>query len=835
MSIARRTIPLLILCLLAASAWGRGPTPTEFVPGAASVQRFGTAYRYPQAGWIVVHVEGEPYERGYQHGKLLAPEIADYVKTLATARSPKAPADGWKAQRLLVDALFLRRYDREFLEEMKGIADGAAAGGAKFEGRALDLIDIVALNSGIEVDFLEDNLRATPTGLEGRRFREPPAARPAHKAPEHCSAFAAVGPATADGKIVFGHITMWGLYHVRHFNVWLDIRPAKGHRVLMQTFPGGVMSGLDYYINDAGILLAETTIRQTRFDITGSSLVSRVRQAIQYGSTIDDVVKTLQTANNGSYSNEWIMADTKRNEIALFELGTHKSRLWRSSRGEWFGGTEGFYWGCNNAKDLKVRLETIPSVEGKPANVVFAPSDRDQAWLALYRKHRGKITADFGFEAFTTAPLVGFPSCDAKFTTTDLARDLKSWALFGPPRGRTWGPTAEERSRYSDIRPLVSNDWALVSGRAPADTKEPTAGDVAGKLATFEPLKDEDGGTLPAAWHGTILPQTDADVWLAAAFADYEKIVALEKSLKEQAKDGRLDDDDKRRLAVALYEPRSRYLAAVRRLGRDVPLAETRREDKSDLWYHQAAGKGVLLLAELRRALGEERFDRMMDDFGRAHAGKPVTTSALRQAAEKVAGKSLASLFDPYLVGTPQLPAGGTWAINSFESEPERTLIVYGTLKEASAQKEAAQLLQHKIARRWCNFDVPIKADTEVTSDDLARHHLLVIGRPDTNAVARDHARSLPVRFGSGSFALRGVTYAHPGSAVIVAGDNPASPRYSLVLFAGLGAESTWHSVQRIPDDERTPGLGADAVLMAAGEAPKPMVASVGAVRVMPK
>ena len=52
--------------------------------------------------------------------------------------------------------------------------------------------------------------------------------------------------------------------------------------------------------------------------------------------------------------------DTKTNEIGMFELGTHQSRLWRSSRNEWFGGTAGFYWGCNNAKDLKVRLEYKP-------------------------------------------------------------------------------------------------------------------------------------------------------------------------------------------------------------------------------------------------------------------------------------------------------------------------------------------------------------------------------------------------------------------------------------------------------------------------------------------
>ena len=63
------------------------------------------------------------------------------------------------------------------------------------------------------------------------------------------------------------------------------------------------------------------------------------------------------TKNNGLYTNEWLIGDAKTNEIAMFELGTYKTRLYRSSKNDWFGGTEGFYWGDNNAKDLAVRLE----------------------------------------------------------------------------------------------------------------------------------------------------------------------------------------------------------------------------------------------------------------------------------------------------------------------------------------------------------------------------------------------------------------------------------------------------------------------------------------------
>src|SRR5262249_19336948 len=206
----------------------------------------------------------------------------------------------------------------------------------------------------------------------------------------------------------------------------------------------------------------ETTLAQTKFEVAGVPLADRIRRAVQYADSIEQAVAILKEGNNGLYTNEWLLADTKTNEIAMFELGTHKSRLWRSSKNEWFGGTPGFYWGCNNAKDLQVRMETIPSVASRPANVVFHPSDRDRCWLQLFdRKNKG-IDVDFGFSAFPSPPLAAAHSLDANFTTTSMAGELAVWAKFGPPLGRTWEPSDSERRRYSSIQALVPNDWTVL-------------------------------------------------------------------------------------------------------------------------------------------------------------------------------------------------------------------------------------------------------------------------------------------------------------------------------------------------------------------------------------
>src|SRR5260370_34742898 len=133
--------------LVLGSARAASPSAADFSPDPKSVQRYGPAYRYPQAGWIVLHIEGKPYDRGYQHGYLLASEVAGYLKCFAAMQSPHAPGDGWRNTRKLVNALFLRRYKPEYLEEMKGIADGASPAGARFDDQPIDLVEIAGTHA----------------------------------------------------------------------------------------------------------------------------------------------------------------------------------------------------------------------------------------------------------------------------------------------------------------------------------------------------------------------------------------------------------------------------------------------------------------------------------------------------------------------------------------------------------------------------------------------------------------------------------------------------------------------------------------------------------------
>ena len=781
--------PLAASFLLLVSIPAQQPAvPPVTAPDPATVQRCGPAYRFPQDGWIVVHIEGKPYDRGYQHGRLLAEELTRMMRTLGCHRCNGNAADGWRNERLLCNALFLRGYDPEYLEEMRGIADGANDAGARIFGRRLDVVDVAAVNSSVETMCLEDGLDGLPTGLEGRTFTTPGEGKG-----DHCSAFAATGPATADGHVVFGHITMFMLPFAELFDVWLDVQPDQGHRVAMQTCAGGIWSGLDWYQNDAGILLTETTIGQTRFDRNGTPLASRARKAMQYGDSIDAVVAVLEKANNGLYTNEWLLADTKTDEIAMFELGTAQTKLWRSSKNEWVSGTAGFYWGCNNERELAIRLEQVPSVADRPRDFCCHPSDRDCKWLELFDQWHGKIDAAFARTAFTTPPLAASPSLDAKFTTSALSRQLQSVGLFGTPLGATWMPTQKELRQYPEITPLVNHDWTLLG---PVEVP-PTPGDAVDlAVADPAPLDDDPAPEPVPAWHGSLLPAADGDQWLAIAFAAHERLCAQELATPADERDGAR--------ALWLFQLRARWQHAVRRLGHDVPLQSLQPDPRHDQWYELAFAKGTLLLEEVRQLLGDERYRACMDAFGSAHAGQRVATATFVADVERAAGRAFAEVWRRWLQDNPE-PGAPAWSVTAFEREPEQTLIVYGTQKEAPTNREAAQLLARRVAAAWHNFDIPLLADRDATDAQLQGHHLVLVGRPSTNSLA---ARLLavpgsgfPVRFAASSLKVGGQSYGHEHTAVVAAAPNPLNARFALVIYAGLSSEATRDLVQQQPED----------------------------------
>ena len=403
--------------------------------------RLAKASREDKAGWIYVHLEGSPRDIGYQHGCLLAAEIDDLIRSMQLSL-PHLSGKDWAFYRNAAKTMFWDKVDKEYQDEIAGIAEGL-----KTKGKDYDIYDLVALNGNIElsqyyVPMLAD--KAHPGSAD-------------NKAPGNCSGFIATGSYTADGKIAIGHNNWTDYMGGERWNVIADIVPQKGNHFIMDCMPGLIHSGDDFVVSSSGILITETTITGFKgFDVKGIPEFVRARKAAQYANSINDFVRIMTTGNNGGYANDWLVGDTKTNEIARLELGLKDTRVWRSS--------DGIFVGSNFPSDPKLMKEETTF---NPNDSMNSPNARHRRWEHLTSDYKGRIDAETGktiegdsYNEFTQAKEAsrcviagrvdtdpkGCPEWDwppfypggtvqAKITTAALAKDMKFWAHMGNPDG----------------------------------------------------------------------------------------------------------------------------------------------------------------------------------------------------------------------------------------------------------------------------------------------------------------------------------------------------------------------------------------------------------------
>jgi hypothetical protein len=328
--------------------------------------RLKDAYRFERDQWIYVHLQGSPSNIGYQHGYLLADEIKGALLAMKT-RTLHDTKREWSFFRKTAQEMLWPHTDAEYQQELQGIADGVKA-----KGVDADVWDIVALNSMEEVpDYYVPWLDA----------KEKTANAPSLHSPGNCSAFVATGSYTKDGKIVIAHNNWTGVYQGARWRIMFDIVPEKGHRMLMDGYPGLITSDDDFVINDTGLAITETTITQfAGYDPDGKPEFVRSRKAAQYATSIDEYVKIMLDGNNGGYANDWLLADNKTGEVARFELGLKHHKVWRTK--------DGYFEGSNFASDP----ELIKDETYRISEVVWVAESRDIAactyrfgWSGLLR------------------------------------------------------------------------------------------------------------------------------------------------------------------------------------------------------------------------------------------------------------------------------------------------------------------------------------------------------------------------------------------------------------------------------------------------------------------
>ncbi len=623
---------------------------TAFIP-MQTVRWAGKGFRYEMGGWTFLHIEGAPYARGRQHGELMAEEIVRYMTKLGVQKNAADPVRGWTDQRQMADALFFRKFDVEFLEEMKGIADGANKAGATFKGRALDLLDIVTLNCAIDMSSLQDGLTHAPHPLSGRTFMTGEDELEQGGKGDHCNSFVATKGATKSGRFIFTQMFMWNGYTGTEFNVMLDVVPEKGHRLVMQAFPGGIHSGTDWYLNATGLVMGETTVGQTPFNADGTPQSNRIRKAAQYATSIDEAAAILFKQNNGLYTNDWTMADTKTDEGACFLLGTEKTKLWRTGTkgkpADTPGGLKDYIWANNNNRDLEVRSEYGANPENAPADLAFNTWNRDIAWQDAFRTYGQKgFDIDTATRVMATSPINRPHACDAKLTTSEMAEKL----VFIAHQGKTTLREKMVGGRFIADLPMAtphlthgytafSPIWVSAKLQAAKTAWREEKMAKASPSPDLSGVKEAYSYSAKGLWTGTVRPATDAENWFVSASAAYWQQLKNLPGIPTKAFES---------LGSALADLNTRHLYLEAKEGVRAPLATRTEYDRYGA-YQIPRIRGTFALHQLRLQLGNAAFAKAMQTAHSRFNDKPARTADLLKALSEGAGRDVAPILRPWL------------------------------------------------------------------------------------------------------------------------------------------------------------------------------------------
>jgi hypothetical protein len=240
-------------------------------------------------------------------------------------------------------------------------------------------------------------------------------------------------------------------------------------------------------------MITETTITQFKgFDVNGIPEFERARKAAQYSNSIDDFVSIMVKANNGGYANDWLIGDTKTNEIARLVLGLKNHPVWRTH--------DGIFTGSNYASDEKLIKEET-TFDSKDSTT--SPNSRKLRWEKMTSQYKGNINDSTGrviegdsydeltgtrslnrcvIAGRTDTDPKGAPEWDwkpfypggtvqAKICTADMAKDMKLWAHMGNPSGDGFKAAPffaqhpEYRWQAKYLHDMPAYPWALFEAR----------------------------------------------------------------------------------------------------------------------------------------------------------------------------------------------------------------------------------------------------------------------------------------------------------------------------------------------------------------------------------
>jgi hypothetical protein len=280
------------------------------------------------------------------------------------------------------------------------------------------------------------------------------------------------------------------------------------------------------------------------------------------------------------------------------------------------------------------------------------------------------------------------------------------------------------------------------------------------RLAPAKPSADSNPpapGRVPyqdRLWKGWIVPASEADTWFAAGSVAY--LQALESANEEK---------DEKAVEKAIKSRQVFY--------RGLKLSP----DNAINRFHIEESKGVLFLDTLRRKMGDDAFLKLMADYFTANTTRTVTAQSFLDKA------GVAFEFK-------EPEDGPAYTVGDIGRRLASAVLVYGTLRDAGANRYAAEQLQNRYLDQY-ESEVPIYKDFEVSDDLLQHRDIVFVGRPESNSALAAWSGKIGLDYTAAAFKIEGAVHAGEREALTFAARNPLDPSHMVLVLAGNDALRT--------------------------------------------
>ena len=302
-------------------------------------------------GKKLLHVEGTPYEMGYQHGYLLAEDVGimtseDYFLNLILdmllgmdkdeiiAKIMELIGDCHVIEDLLDCAIIglkdflinltwsmmqenFQYVPEAFLEEMQGVADGATDAGV-----ATTQKNVLILNMGFDALLtLGYPIAMIVTLIPGLATLVAKIIENLHA----CNGFVVYGDATVDGRVLLGRDFMFSSYGFHETALLIEQVPDDGYSFVSVSYAGFV--GATAAMNSKGLGIGCDMV--PALDCTpgesGMGVLLTCRNVVQYAGELSEAVDMINTSKRG-VSWLYVLGDGVGEEIggAVMETSAHK-------------------------------------------------------------------------------------------------------------------------------------------------------------------------------------------------------------------------------------------------------------------------------------------------------------------------------------------------------------------------------------------------------------------------------------------------------------------------------------------------------------------------------